>query len=100
MVDSVCGATGVHVQRYQVFHAQVQQLRIFERRYPHLSQLESHQQDSSDVPIKGGQGTDPPRPKSGIQIIAHINAEVGWRPIMLKPHSVTNGYRIILQEFW
>ncbi|GBM30480.1 hypothetical protein AVEN_237704-1 [Araneus ventricosus] len=43
---------------------------------------------------------NPSRPKPGIQVIAHINAEVGCRPIMLKSHSVTNGDRNILQQFW
>ncbi|GBN58998.1 hypothetical protein AVEN_182953-1 [Araneus ventricosus] len=52
MLDSVGGAIGGHVQRWQVFHAHVQNLRIFEQRDPHLSQLESDKQNSSDVPIK------------------------------------------------
>ncbi|GFV70373.1 uncharacterized protein TNCV_4797921 [Trichonephila clavipes] len=52
MFDSVGGATGMHIQRCQVFHAHVQQLRIFEQRDPHLSQVESYKQDSSDVPVK------------------------------------------------
>ncbi|GBM88337.1 hypothetical protein AVEN_250783-1 [Araneus ventricosus] len=53
MSDSVGGAIGVHVQKCQVFHAHVQQLRMFEQRDPHLSQLQS----SSDVPMKSNQGS-------------------------------------------
>ncbi|GBN46539.1 hypothetical protein AVEN_56164-1 [Araneus ventricosus] len=109
MLDSV-----VHFQRCQVFHAHVMQLRLFEQRDSHFSQLESQKQDSSDVSIKSNRGSinreigwprdwsttpNPSHPKSGIQVIAYINAEVGWRPIMLKPHSVTNGDRNILQQF-
>ncbi|GFS55932.1 uncharacterized protein TNCV_2924891 [Trichonephila clavipes] len=52
MLDSVGRAIGVRVQTCQVFSAHVQQLRIFELRDPHLSQVESHKQDSSDIPIK------------------------------------------------
>ncbi|GBM49713.1 hypothetical protein AVEN_206213-1 [Araneus ventricosus] len=84
------------------------QQRIFEQRDPHLSQLESHKHGSSDVPIKSNRGSinpeigkaNPSRPKTGIHVIAHINAEVGWLSIMLKPHSVTNGYWNILHQFW
>ncbi|GBM58986.1 hypothetical protein AVEN_145281-1 [Araneus ventricosus] len=59
MLDNVDGATGINFQSCQVFHAQVQQLRIFEQRDPQLSQLESHkqEQDSSDVPIKSNRGS-------------------------------------------
>ncbi|GBM59170.1 hypothetical protein AVEN_18059-1 [Araneus ventricosus] len=94
MLDSIGGAIGVRFQRCQVVHAHLQQLRIFEQRDPHLSQPESNKQESSDVPIKsnrgsgdrGGQETGPPRlsiaPQKCIQVIVHINDEVG----MLKPH--------------
>lgn len=74
---------------------------------PNLSQLELHKQDFSDVPIKSNQASinrenrgerardwsnkhNPSRLKSGIQVIVHINAGIGWLPIMLKPHFVTN----------
>ncbi|GBN11844.1 hypothetical protein AVEN_181401-1, partial [Araneus ventricosus] len=57
MLDSVGGANGVHFQRCQIFHAHLQLLRIFEQPDPHLSQLESHKQDSSDVPIKSNRGS-------------------------------------------
>ncbi|GBN14127.1 hypothetical protein AVEN_212623-1 [Araneus ventricosus] len=57
MLGSVGRAIGVHFQRCQAFHTHVQQLRIFEQRDPHLSQMESHKQDSSDVPKKSNQGT-------------------------------------------
>ncbi|GBL83192.1 hypothetical protein AVEN_165392-1 [Araneus ventricosus] len=57
MFDSVSGAIGLHFQRFQVFHAHVQQLQIFEQRDPHLSQLESHKQDSSYVPITINRGS-------------------------------------------
>ncbi|GBM73712.1 hypothetical protein AVEN_251158-1 [Araneus ventricosus] len=56
-LDSVGAKTGVHFQRCQVFHAHVQQPRIFDQRDPHLSQLESHRQDSSDLPIKSNRGS-------------------------------------------
>ncbi|GFT25837.1 uncharacterized protein TNCV_1518011 [Trichonephila clavipes] len=55
MLDGVGGAIGIHVQICQIFHAHVLQLRIFEQRDPHLSEVESHKQDSSDVPIKSNQ---------------------------------------------
>ncbi|GBO27210.1 hypothetical protein AVEN_195452-1 [Araneus ventricosus] len=57
MIDSVGGAIGPHFQRCQVFHAHLQQLRIFEQRDPHPSQMESHKQDSSGVPIKSNRGS-------------------------------------------
>ncbi|GFW06413.1 uncharacterized protein TNCV_2187481 [Trichonephila clavipes] len=56
MPDSVGGMIGVHVQRCQILHTHVQQLRIFEKRGTHLSQGESYKQDSSEVPIKSNRG--------------------------------------------
>ncbi|GBM64104.1 hypothetical protein AVEN_173259-1 [Araneus ventricosus] len=93
----------------------VRQIRIFEQRDPNLSKLDSHKQDSSDVPIKCNRGSinvrlgcprdwsttlNPSSHKSGIHVIAHIYDEVGCRPIILKPHKVTNDNRNILQQFW
>ncbi|GFX51269.1 uncharacterized protein TNCV_2736201 [Trichonephila clavipes] len=105
-LDCIGGVIGV--QRCQVFHAHVQQLWIFEQRDLHLSQVESHKQDSSDIPRKSNRGSinweigvakgSGPLPpiylppsKRGIQVSAHFSVEGGWRPIMLKPHAVTNG---------
>ncbi|GBL76695.1 hypothetical protein AVEN_53388-1 [Araneus ventricosus] len=103
MLDSVCRAISVHFQRCQVFHAHVQ-LRIFEQRDPYLSQLESHKQDSTDVPIKSNPGSINREIGVAKGLVHHaqsgIQAEVGWCSIMLKPHSVTNGDRNILQQFW
>ena len=48
MLDSFGGVTGVHFQNCQVSHAHMQQ--IYEQRDPYLSQIESHKQDSPDVP--------------------------------------------------
>ncbi|GFU55378.1 uncharacterized protein TNCV_200401 [Trichonephila clavipes] len=120
VLDSIGAAIRVNVQRCRVFHAHVTQLQIFEQRNPHLSQVESHKQDYSDVPIKSNrsfeksgdlslsrddQGTGPPRPihrglgvvNRGVQVSAHIDDELGWYPIMLKLHALWNGDRNILQ---
>ncbi|KAJ4428074.1 hypothetical protein ANN_24088 [Periplaneta americana] len=52
----------------------------------------------------GGQATGPPRPihrfpKGGSQMIPHSNAEMGWRPIVLEVHPLSNIQRYILQLF-
>ncbi|GBN27676.1 hypothetical protein AVEN_36467-1 [Araneus ventricosus] len=57
MPDSVDGAIGVHVQKCQKFHARVQQQRIFQQRDLHKRQLESHKQNSSDVPMERNRGS-------------------------------------------
>ncbi|GBN35743.1 hypothetical protein AVEN_87324-1 [Araneus ventricosus] len=112
MPDSVGGAIGVHVQKCQVFRARVQQLRIFQQRDPHLTQLESHKLDSSDVPIKSNRGSINREigETKGLVHDAQSIAPQKWHSgnsarecwsgsIMLKPHSVTNGDRKILQKF-
>ncbi|GFX23227.1 uncharacterized protein TNCV_4560091 [Trichonephila clavipes] len=95
MLHSVDGAIGVHVRECQVFHAQVQQLRIFEQRDPHLSQVESHKQDSLDISIKDNRGSvnrdgprnwpttpNPSRPKRGIQVSTHIAEKFCDKPFV------------------
>ena len=84
-----------------------------EQRNPHLSQVESHKQDSSDIPIKSYPGAinrdigmakglvrcaQSIVPKRDIHLSEYINAEVGWRPIMLKSHAVANGNQNILKQ--
>ncbi|GFS87413.1 uncharacterized protein TNCV_207391 [Trichonephila clavipes] len=82
----------------------------------HPSHVESHTQDSSHVTIKSHRDSinreigvaprdwstmpNPAYPKRGILVSAHISAEVGWCPNMLKPHAVTNGDQNISQQFW
>ena len=56
MLDSVGGAIDVHVYRYRVIRAHVQQLLIYEQRNTHLNQVESHKQDTLDVHIKSNRG--------------------------------------------
>lgn len=57
MIDIIGGAFDVHFQRYHLFHLYAHQLRNFEEPGSHLSQQESLNQNSSDVPMKSNRGS-------------------------------------------
>lgn len=82
MLDHTVGATELHFQRCQVFHAH--QFRVFEQRDLHLSQLESHEQDSSDVSLKIKLGS--------------INQDIGRTKRTIQSEKASNCYHIFIEE--
>ncbi|GFT65490.1 uncharacterized protein TNCV_583551 [Trichonephila clavipes] len=83
---SVGLATGVDVQRCHVFHAHMLLLQIFKRRGPHLSQMESHKQNSLDVRTKSNRAT------RGLLATDHVilnHGQVTWTTPELAPPLLT-----------